>query len=69
MLKLLDAAEANAQFKGLNTSLLHIAHLCAHRAGAPVHPGRRGRTMKRTHVEVVVEEKPEAKKEQKEEKA
>jgi len=68
ILKILRAAEANAQFKGLNTSLLHIVHMCAHKGGAPLHPGRHGRTMKRTHVEVVVEEKPDAKKERKEEK-
>lgn len=58
VLDLLQLVEANAQFKGLNTSLLEIVHLCAHKASIPVHGGRRGgRETKRTHIEVVVEEK------------
>ena len=65
IIKLLESAEANAQFKGLNTSNLQISHICAHLAGKQWHYGRQRRTRaKRTHIEIVVEEKkPEAKKE------
>ncbi len=60
ILGILESAEANAQFKGLNTSLLQIIHICSHNAGKSIHYGRRsGREMKKTHVEVVVEEKGE----------
>ena len=56
--KLLETAEANAQFKGLNTSNLIIMHICSHKGGKAWHFGRkRRRQMKRTNVEVVVEEK------------
>jgi large subunit ribosomal protein L22 len=63
ILDLLDSVEANAQFKGLNTSNLFIEHICAHNAGKQMHSGRRGRRMKRTHIEVIVREtaKEEAK--------
>ncbi|MBN2422515.1 50S ribosomal protein L22 [Candidatus Woesearchaeota archaeon] len=51
-------AESNAQNKGLNTHNLIIAHISAHKASTPWHYGRhRRRKMKRTHVEIVVEEK------------
>lgn len=63
ILKMLLTAEANAQFKGLNTSLLVIKNLLAKKASRPTHQGRRfGREMKRTHIEVVLEEKEEVKK-------
>ena len=66
LIKLLETAEANAQFKGLNTSNLTIAHICAHKGGKSWHFGRkRRRQMKRTNIEVIVEEK--AKKELKKE--
>ncbi|MBW2979995.1 50S ribosomal protein L22 [Candidatus Woesearchaeota archaeon] len=76
VLKLLECVEANAQFKGLNTAELIIEHICAHKAGKVMRYGRqRGRTSKRTHVEVMVKEiakkeKPKEKKatEKKEEK-
>ena len=65
LIKLLEAAEANAQFKGLNTSNLTITHICAHNGSKTWHFGRkRRRQMKRTNVEVIVEEK--ARKESKE---
>ncbi len=68
ILKLLESVEANAQFKGLNTSNLVITHICAQKAARPWHYGRqRRRKMKRTNVEVIVEEKAVEKK--KEEKA
>jgi large subunit ribosomal protein L22 len=56
ILDLLDSVEANAQFKGLNTSNLFIEHICAHRAGNQMHYGRRGRMMKKTSIEVIVRE-------------
>jgi len=63
ILKLLEGAEANAQFKGLNTANLIVSHICANKASTPWHYGRqRRRKMKRTHVEVIVEEKAEKKK-------
>ena len=70
ILTILESAEANAQFKGLNTSNLVIVHLSAHNAGKVWHNGRQSRRkMKRTHIEVVLQEsksKDKAKKESKE---
>lgn len=66
ILKLLECIEANAQFKGLNTSELTIEHICAHKAGKAMRYGRqRGRTSKRTHVEVMVKETAKKKEESK----
>ena len=63
ILKLLDAVEANAQFKGLNTSNLIISHICSHKAQKSWHYGRkRRRKMKRTHLEIIVKEVKETKK-------
>lgn len=64
-LKLVESVEANAQFKGLNTANLVIIHIVAQRAARAWHYGRhRGRKMKRTTVEIVVQEKaPKVKKE------
>lgn len=57
-IKLIDAVESNAQFKGLNTSNLIITHISAHKAGKAWHYGRQSRRkMKRTNVEIIVEEK------------
>jgi len=51
ILKLLETVEANAQFKGLNTSGLIITHISAKNAGNVWRYGRhRRRKMKRTHV-------------------
>ena len=66
VLKLVESLEANAQQKGLNTAALVLVHTCANRASSPMHYGRRsGRAMKRSHVEMVAEEreiqKPKAK--------
>src|SRR3989344_3639355 len=62
ILKILESAETNAQFKGLNTSNLGVTHIAAQRASQPRHYGRHGgRTMKRTHIEVILQE--QAKKE------
>jgi len=58
ILRLLEAAEANAQFKGLNTSDLVINHIKADKAAMQWHYGRqRRRRMKRINVEIVLEEK------------
>ncbi len=58
ILKLLESAEANASYKGLSTDNLIITHIKADKASTPLHYGRqRGRSMKRTHVEISVEEK------------
>lgn len=64
-IKLIESAEANAQFKGLNTSNLVIYHVSANKASKAWHYGRKSRRkMKRTNVEIFVEEKkPEAKSE------
>ena len=66
ILKLLESVEANAQFKGLNTSNLVITHICAQKAARPWHYGRqRRRKMKRTNIEIMVEEKAVEKKKEK----
>lgn len=58
IVKLIEDVEANAQFKGLNTSNLVIAHVSAHKASKTWHFGRKSRRrMKRTNIEIVVEEK------------
>lgn len=57
IIRLLESANANAQFTGLNTSNLTIKKICANKASASWHFGRkRRRKMKRTDIEVVVEE-------------
>ena len=58
IINLLESVEANAQFKGLNTSALRITHINAHLASRPWRYGRqRRRKAKRTHIEIIVEEK------------
>ena len=64
--RLIENVEANAQFKGLNTSNLVVAHISAHKAGKAWHYGRHSRRrMKRTNIEIVVQEKKESKEEKK----
>ncbi len=64
ILALVKSAEANAQVKGLNTGNLYIVHCNAQKAPTPHHYGRqRGTKMKRTHIELVLQE--QAKKEEK----
>lgn len=61
ILRLIKSAEANAQFKGLNTSCLKITKLLANRAAIPL-TGRRHRTStKRTNLEIEVREAKEKK--------
>lgn len=66
ILRTLKSAEANAQLKGLNTGNLFIIHINAQKAPSPLHYGRqRGRHMKRTHIEIVLQEKAAKKQEEK----
>lgn len=68
-IRLIEGVEANAQFKGLNTSNLVITHVSAHKAGKAWHFGRKSRRrMKRTNIEIVVEEKAKKTEEKKEHK-
>ncbi|MFO7710803.1 MAG: 50S ribosomal protein L22 [Candidatus Woesearchaeota archaeon] len=66
---LLENAESNAKFKGLDTTKLKIIHILANRGPQQMRHGRkRGVVAKRTHLEVVVEvpeEKPKTKKSEK----
>jgi hypothetical protein len=57
ILKLLKSVEANAHFKGLNTSSLKITKIIANRAPNPYSGGRHRTGTKRTHVEVEVKER------------
>jgi len=58
IIRLIENVESNAQFKGLNTSNLVITHISAHKAGKAWHYGRKSRRkMKRTNIEICVEEK------------
>ncbi|MGM5488218.1 MAG: 50S ribosomal protein L22 [Nanobdellota archaeon] len=53
---LLENAESNAKFKGLDIANLKIAHIVANRGPQQMRYGRkRGVVAKRTHVEVIVE--------------
>ena len=54
ILRIIKLAEANAHQKNLDSLVLR--HINAHKAATPHHYGRhRGRKMKRSHIEVVVE--------------
>lgn len=62
---IIEAAEANAQAKGLSSNL-KIVHLAAQKGTNQYHAGRQRRRMfKRTHLEIVVEEQEKAPKETK----
>jgi len=57
ILFVLESAEANALFKGMDSSALIIQGSVANRASRPIRSGRRGRgKAKRTHVEIIVAE-------------
>jgi large subunit ribosomal protein L22 len=59
ILQIIESAEANAQFKGLETSNLIVSHINSHKASRPFRMGRnRGRKGKRANVEVVLAELP-----------
>lgn len=58
ILSVLDNAGTNAVAKGFAEKDLVIVHICAHKAASPWHFGRqKRRKMKRSHIEVVVQEK------------
>ncbi len=66
ILEILKSAETNSQQKGINTSRLEILHIASQKASRPLKFGRhRGRQAKRTHVEIVVGEAEDSKKEEK----
>lgn len=57
ILTLINQVETNAQDKGLDTNSLIIKHMNAHKGETTWHSGRkRRRKMKRTNVEIIVEE-------------
>jgi ribosomal protein L22 len=59
---LIKSAVANAANQGFGEEL-KIVHICAHKAGTPMHQGRqRRRVMKRTHIEIVLKEMEEKQK-------
>ncbi len=63
ILRVLENVESNAQSKGLNSSLLRIIHINSHKASIPKRYGRKGGVSgKRSHVEVIVEERAEEEK-------
>ena len=55
-LSLVKSVEANAQFKGLNTSNLKITKILANKASVPATGGRHRSGTKRTNLEVEVKE-------------
>lgn len=62
ILMLIKSAEANAQFKALNTSSLVIAHIKANAASSAWHYGRqKRRKMKRTNLDIILVEKHDKK--------
>jgi len=66
VLSLVEGAEANAQFKGLNTSNLIIKKAAACKAATQWHYGRqKRRRMKRTNIEIIVEESKTVKEDKK----
>lgn len=63
VIRMLKSAEANAQNKGLDTEALIISSIIPNHASRPWHYGRQRRTkMKRTHLEITLEEKVDEKK-------
>lgn len=66
ILALLESAESNAQFKGLSTSDLIVSHISAQKGPDTWRYGRHiRRQAKRTHIEVVLEERKTQKSEAK----
>ncbi|TKJ17458.1 50S ribosomal protein L22 [Candidatus Woesearchaeota archaeon B3_Woes] len=69
ILSLLKSAEANAQFKALNTANLIIGHINANQGSNTWHYGRqRRRKMKRTNMDIILVEKTQEKRKPSEEK-
>ena len=66
ILALLESAEANAQFKGLSTADLIVKHVSAQQGPGVWRYGRHHRRQaKRTHIELVLEERKTRKAEEK----
>lgn len=66
ILSLIESAEANAQFKGLSTADLIVVHASAQRGPGAMRHGRHiRRRAKRTHIEIVLEERKTSKTENK----
>ena len=64
ILALLESAESNAQFKGLSTADLIITHISAQKGPDTWRYGRHiRRQAKRTHIEIILEERKKAKEE------
>ncbi len=69
VMKLIKSVEANAQNKGLDTNELYISEIIPNKASRPRHPGRQlGTRMRRTHLEIIVEERIKEKKTENKEK-
>lgn len=63
VLSLLNSAEHNALDKGLDTEALYISSIIPNQAARPFHTGRQRRVkMKRTHLQIILEEKIDEKK-------
>ena len=56
IIKLLDSVEANAKDKGLNTDRLLLKKIVVNKASTPMHAGRHRGKMKRTHIDIEVQE-------------
>lgn len=69
ILYVIEQAEANAQFKGINTSNLVLSHISANNGTNSWRHGRRRVKSKRTNIAVMVEEKAPEEKKVKEKKA
>ena len=66
ILRLLESVTSNAQSKGLATGKLEIIHMNAHRGSRIMKRSRQqGRSLKQTHVEIVVAEATVKKEERK----
>jgi large subunit ribosomal protein L22 len=62
ILTVIESAEANAQFKGLNTADLVVHHAASQQGPAGGGGGRTAGSPKRTHIEIVLQEKKIVKK-------
>ncbi len=68
ILMLLESLEANAQNKGLDVEAMYIKTIIPNKGPTSWHYGRhRRRQAKRTHLEIIAEEKEEEKKKRKQE--
>ncbi|MAG78089.1 50S ribosomal protein L22 [archaeon] len=58
ILGLLNSAESNAEDKGLDLDVLYVSEFIANKGTGSLHQSRhRGRSMKRTHIKIVLEER------------